>query len=307
MTQETDHFLLMGLPDSGKTTFLVALWHVVESQEVPTSLVLKQFFEGNREYIEGARDRWLRYEKVARNKTDASGPIRFSLSERGGAGDLRLTIPDLAGETFRQQFEDRAWSPAFEERVSGVAGLLLFVNAERHDEPTSIVELDDVLEHGGSLAGEVGAADDPEASGEEEDEEDEVPFAIAQCCAAVKLVDLLQFIASRAPKAPLPLVVVVSAYDALDGTRYERDPSLYLSERVALLDQYLKSNPEIFTSRVVGLSAQGTDYENQDAVAKLQTRINASDRIRVVATGSDVHHDVSEPIRWLATTSRTEG
>jgi hypothetical protein len=301
MAELPEQFMLAGLPGSGKTSFLVALWHVVESEEVPNSLVLKAFFEGDREYIQKARERWLRYEPVVRNTTDASGPIQFSLSERGGEGDLRLTIPDLAGETFRQQFLERTWSEEFEERLSGVTGLLLFINPDNVDEPLTIAEADAALATDGLESAAID--DDPEEDeygAEEEPDEDEESFALAHCCTAVKLVDLVQFLAAKVVPAPIPVAVVISAYDSLDGTPYQSDPELYMRQRVGLLDQYLRANPERFHVQAFGLSAQGADYEMATAVAELQNRINAAERIRVVTTGRADHHDASAPIRWLA-------
>ena len=36
----TERALLVGLPESGKTTFLAALWHIIASGDVNESLVL---------------------------------------------------------------------------------------------------------------------------------------------------------------------------------------------------------------------------------------------------------------------------
>ena len=50
--------LLIGLPETGKTTFLAALWQVVESDEVPGALRLEKL-HGDREHLNKIRADWL--------------------------------------------------------------------------------------------------------------------------------------------------------------------------------------------------------------------------------------------------------
>ena len=111
-TNET-RLLLLGLPKTGKTTFLAALWHVVESPEVEGSWKLIDLFEGNRDYIERRRQEWLSYREVKRTSPNGNA-INLTLKTRQSTV-ARIEVPDLSGETFRAQFEDRELSRDFAE------------------------------------------------------------------------------------------------------------------------------------------------------------------------------------------------
>src|SRR2546426_12094390 len=67
--------LMIGLPNTGKSTFLAALWHVVQQEDVPGSLVLERFPDGNREYIAALHARWLRCEPVDRTPAPLQRPL----------------------------------------------------------------------------------------------------------------------------------------------------------------------------------------------------------------------------------------
>lgn len=61
-----NHFLMIGLPQTGKTTFLAALWHVVKNlHEVPGALSLKKL-QGDQEHLNRICDNWLEFKQVAR-------------------------------------------------------------------------------------------------------------------------------------------------------------------------------------------------------------------------------------------------
>jgi hypothetical protein len=315
--------MLVGLPEAGKTTFVVALWHVASSDEVPESLTVDRFFEGDREYIQKARDRWLAYEQVGRNKNpDVQNLIRLTLRERSSdARPLQLTIPDLAGETFRQQFVERGWKRSFLQRLDETTALLLFINPNSVEEPFVIADAEAALdgwgEDGGEpeedtgdsgrgrLGGELAQLSvvSDEGTGDHLRKEEE-EFDFSDCCTAVKVVDLLQLLAEALPHRPMPLAVVVSAYDSLTGhAHYSADPSRYVRERLSLLDQYLSASPELFNSRIFGVSAQGGNYDQSLDVERLQSLETAAERIRIVTSDGFDGHDASEPLRWLAALS----
>jgi stage III sporulation protein SpoIIIAA len=49
--------LIIGLPETGKTTFLAALWHVVTSEEVNESLRLERL-HGDSKYLNEISAKW---------------------------------------------------------------------------------------------------------------------------------------------------------------------------------------------------------------------------------------------------------
>ena len=62
------NFLLIGLPSTGKTSFLAALYAIQQTQS-PTALVLKKL-DGDSGYLNKIRDAWLAFKPVGRNPID---------------------------------------------------------------------------------------------------------------------------------------------------------------------------------------------------------------------------------------------
>ena len=58
--------LMVGLPGTGKTTFLAALWHVAKSHEVPGSMRLERR-EGDQEYLNWIADEWSKCAELETN------------------------------------------------------------------------------------------------------------------------------------------------------------------------------------------------------------------------------------------------
>ena len=58
---------LIGLPEAGKTTFLAALYHVVESGEIQSSLRLEQR-HGDYRHLNTVRDQWADANPLERTK-----------------------------------------------------------------------------------------------------------------------------------------------------------------------------------------------------------------------------------------------
>src|SRR5262245_55989499 len=57
--------LMAGLPETGKTTLLAALWHVAKSHEVPGSLRLERR-EGDQEYLNRIANSWSKCAELVR-------------------------------------------------------------------------------------------------------------------------------------------------------------------------------------------------------------------------------------------------
>src|SRR5688572_12019590 len=120
MSEQIDiqQFLLcVGFPETGKTTFLAALWHTVNSGDVPSALELKTLYEGDREYLNQRTQEWLEFRTVKRTLQDHPDPILMTLRRRSDGAVLRINIPDISGETFRIHFEDRWCTKAFDDRA----------------------------------------------------------------------------------------------------------------------------------------------------------------------------------------------
>jgi hypothetical protein len=315
-----------GFRATGKTTFLVALWHTVVNNDVPGALSLERMYEGDRDYITERYNEWLAYEAVKRTQVDYDTPILMTLREQQQNRLLQLGIPDLSGETFKVQFEERRASPILVDAIRGATGVALFVNPKEVDDPTRIRDVWDavdddeppgdedgqepahplgqdrrpIAEPTGRAAREVA---EPEDGGELAAPLEANPsrgpaahFNASRCCSQVKYVDLLQQLVEHGPSKPLRCAVIVSAMDTLDDTEFKDRPEHFLRDRMSMLDQYLRANRPLYEARIYGVSAQGGKYDTAtiEALAKLGPH-----RIRVCTDGQR-DNDISRPIRWLA-------
>lgn len=267
-------FLVIGLPSMGKTTFLAALWHVVESQEVPGSLQLVRL-EGNREYVGKLRDKWIACEALGRTALGQVSLIQMKLRENGAGLEADLSLPDISGETFKTQLRERAWTVEYGELAGGVTGALVFIHPSEIVEPVRIDEA-------APLADAIGAGD---AGGGRAWSFDDIPTQ-------VQIVELLQFHRGRVPK-PFHVGIVISAWDLVSGQG--KSPNEWLEATLPLLGQFLRSNAESLPAKVFGVSAQGGAL---DAADVLLAKNRPSERIKVL-DGASESSDITKPITWL--------
>lgn len=271
--------LMLGLPDTGKTTFLAALWHVVEANDVDGALRLQRL-HGDRSHLNSLRDDWLKCQRLPRTPIASYESVSLLLEDPEGSLIGEVIVPDLSGEVFNTVWSDRTWPNALDEVIRSLSALLIFINPETLREPAWIDEAQPAVE----LLGEhdEGEALEPRA------------WEPVQVCDQVKLVDNLQLIQERREEVGrMGLALVVSAWDVVD----QATPSEWVQLRVPLLWQYLQSNEDDFRVQTYGISAQGgplTDCE------KLLSITPPSHRI-MVRSLSETTNDISAPVRWVLT------
>ncbi len=273
--------LMMGLPGTGKTTFLAALWHVLKSGEVPGSLLMERR-EGEFEYLNRIADQWSRCAELERTPSGGQMGVSILLREPAGGSLAKLAIPDMSGELFAAQWETREYTREFADLVASAGGCLLFIHPGTLAETAWIVEANAVYD---GWAGGGGAIDGPGQ---------EPPVATAwsprSAPTQVQLVELLQFLAEVASRR-LRVALVVSAWDLVGAA----SPADWVRDRLPLLWQYVKANPALFEAAFIGVSAQGG--RTADAAALLE-HATASSRIIVRAEGAG-ENDITHPIRWV--------
>ena len=92
-------YLLMGLPATGKTTFLAALWYLVQDSEAKSTLMLDHVV-GDVRHLNDIREHWLKCTPVPRTPTASELLLSMFLKERESGQALTLHVPDLVGELF---------------------------------------------------------------------------------------------------------------------------------------------------------------------------------------------------------------
>src|ERR1700733_7707393 len=199
----------IGLPEAGKTTFLAALWHVTEREEVPGSLRLEKISE-NAKHLNSIKNDWLSFKRVVRTVPGQEQSAMLWL--RGESGVIgEVVFPDLSGESFQGAWEERHWSKEYNQLIADAGSMLLFVHPGTLREPYTIAEMQKMAEaafpeENSETVTENGEEDDKQAP--ETAEEWDPEKAPTQ----VQLVELLQF-ADQRIKAdrPVRVAVIISA------------------------------------------------------------------------------------------------
>lgn len=296
-------FVIIGLPASGKTTFLAALWHLVEAGEADCRLKLASY-EGDLAYLNRIAEAWRTFKPVPRTSQVGDADVSIELVD-GKTGDTASAFfLDLAGETFDTQVESRRCRPELIERIADDDGILLFVSADVKGSNRSIVEFNAMMPPDDAPSGAEGEAE-PEPDGPAT-EEDAGKVSVAAGAAAewepkllppqVRLVQLLSDLL-RAPFAPRRrrLAVLVSAWDLVAGIGLK--PTEWLAAEMPLVDQFLRTNADAFDHQVYGVSAQGLSLGDEAAI-DVAAKLVPSRRIQIVGEEGE-NHDLTSPLVWL--------
>ncbi|QQO19093.1 hypothetical protein JJB98_03780 [Bradyrhizobium diazoefficiens] len=291
MTEKTEgSVVICGLPASGKTTFLAALWFVVFDRRDPNARLKFDSLVGlDHSHLNAIMRRWLEAKEQIHTEV-ASGKI-VSMNLNDGAGrKVRMTFPDLSGESYQQMWETRECDHQLAELLRGCDGILLFVHADKIKRPIGVAE---TTQYAAGLEGGAGAAGTPKE------------WHPKDAPTAVQLVEMLQMLRCDVLRAPASrLAVVLSAWDKVEEENVT--PEQYLASELPLLDQYLRNGVDRWDVRVYGLSAQGGDFESDEAkgdadrnerVAMVRALDDASERIRLMTP--ELSRDLTEPVAWL--------
>lgn len=268
--------LIVGMPNSGKSTFIAALRHQLVANEVETSLILNGL-AAEEEHLNRLEQEWLNLQPVQRTKPSTEGWVELNIKDRNSGTQSSLLIPDLRGEAFEQPACTGQCPKDLYDELTNSDGLLLFTNADKPDDCLLIDDLHDLLPPG----------QNPIQS---------TPFRAEHMPEEVKVVELLQTI-NRSPQYSRnrKLAIIVSAWDVVSHQSENVVPATWFAINRPMLSQFLATNLDNWTVRVYGVSAQGGRLpEDQDKLAN----IIPSERIKVFGYGASLH-DLSAPLRWL--------
>lgn len=277
--------VIIGLPESGKTTLLAAIWHMVREAGSVTALRFDGLSQGNYEHLSGLAKRWRAGKRQQRTQTSGTKVVSMRLRTKQGRS-VEVSFPDVPGEDFSGMWEKREVDEVMVGTLKSPS-VVLTVNGDTIRFPAWIVEQMEIAKGAG-----LGL-----------DETDTVDWSPHLAPTQVQVVELLQFLMTgELFIGPRRLAVLISAWDEVEGDGL--DPEEVLATKLPLLDQYLRNGRDPWTWHVWGVSAQGGVYEDQDknehldATEALRELNRPSDRIKVV-DGKSVSTDITLPLDWL--------
>lgn len=304
---------VVGLPGSGKTTFLAALWELVQEIRVEKVLRFHSIGDADHSYLRQIVRVWRSAREQARTFFAGLSEVRMRLQDSSGRV-VNVLIPDAPGEEFRSMWEERGIGIDLGHTL-GRGSILLLLNGNKIKAPAWITEREALRKAADAKAkatDEKGKVTRPRKAAPVPKEWDP-RFAPTQ----VPLIELLQQV-SHEPigERDRRLVIMISAWDKVEGELLS--PAAFLAAKLPMLDQYLAAGRDCWEFRVYGVSAQGGEYDENDEnregegdqkAAKLKLKkgrdaqrllniVIPSDRIRLIHDGQE-SNDLTEPLRWL--------
>jgi len=291
----SDQCMFIGLPGSGKSSFIGALWHVVESNEIISSYSISSQPE-DREYLNMLRAAFLSCTPPERTKIEFPKTVELAFKNTETGQTTNFIFPDLSGETYSNQFSYRKLSEKYVDDLSLSNGIILFVNPHNLRKPNLITDADPMLAI-------LGGQDNCEKQSVQKDIDNsadnlqqwKTEFSQTQ----VVLVDLLQMVQKQI-KLPCRISIIISAWDLILNLREQNsdvNPKVWLKINLPLLAQYLEANSEDFIYNIFGVSAQGGNYIDEEKEL-MQEIIIPSERIKVQDENS-INNDITLPIKWI--------
>jgi Double-GTPase 1 len=269
--------LMSGVAESGKTTFLAALWELMNSGEATTAALQLREDPADRQYFFEIGQEWLNFKELGHSNIAAPTHTEMALRDRAGR-EFELRIPDIVGERFAEAWEGKDWPAQVTEIARASDALLLFLHGGHVTPPIR-------LPPGEAISG---AQSEGTAEALPEWDPRKAPTQ-------TMLADLLEGV--RDLCGLLPTVVIVSAWDQITE-RVQVTPEAWLQLNLPLLWQMLEGYAQQSPYTVFGVSAQGGDVSDPKERARLAAVKPTHDRI-IVQHGEMVSSDISAPISWL--------
>lgn len=289
--------LIAGLPYAGKSTYLGALWYVVNNAANKDAFALKASESNPPEDVEqlaALSRRWMRVEDMERTSTDVPNNICFNLTPKGGGEDFELYVPDFKGESVHQIITGNQ-PKELDEWCNSSDTLLYMMNEIRPDR----------------------FADDYYQDEDEVDKAEELPKVSAvpdfdpkrmPICAQNMLV--LRYLTTL--NAFSKVVICLTAWDKVMSDNADITPEEYVREESPALYNFIKYHCP--NAVFYGLSAQGEEYEYENyeengeklkrvteaCRKKLQDATRKGERAFVVEVGKKIkNYDITLPVAEL--------
>lgn len=275
--------MIAGLPGSGKSTYIGALWyclrHSVKDRR-PKLIADNNNLPDDISVLNRLGDAYKAMKLINRTNSNENESVQINLIDVETEKSIQVEVPDFLGETFRDLVELKE-SELLNEWVDKAESLVYFIS------DVSVGEFED----------DEGPEDDEAGA----PAKDIPPFNITSISSAAMNIMVLKNLLAK--KKFKKIVIVLSLWDKMtdNGTK-PKNPEDYLEENSPALYHFIVSN--IQNVSIIGLSAQGREYpkddEEQYAAIKKEVRQQTNNgRRSFVEDGSEIIYDLSIPLYLL--------
>lgn len=283
---------MVGMPESGKTTFLAALWHVVNDRAANTALRFSRLLTDDVAYLNEITRVWRSTKKQEHTKAGSAHVVRMNLKDNA-QNEVALTFPDVSGESFQGMWERRECDTALADMLKEATSILFFVHADRIKEPVWKSDVNDLVAQVKKREGEQEATGGASPNESQQARAWEPTDAPTQ----VQVVELLQFLIDNSFGSHLKrLAIVLSAWDMAKAEQVS--PIMFLKRAMPLVHQYLTNSVLPYEWTIYGISAQGGDFGSAKDIARLRKLDDPSLWIEV-AMDTGTRNDLTIPLIWL--------
>ncbi len=286
--------LIAGLPDAGKSTYLGALWYIINNDVNKDKMSLKVSANNppeNLEQLSILSNRWLKVEDMDRTSTDVPSNISFNLVPQSGGEDFTLEVPDFRGESIRQIITQNQ-PKEFDEWCDRADTMLYMMS---NIAPSL-------------FADDYQTDDDEEEMGEKKTAEPE--FEVKKMSAAAQNMLILRYLAET--KKYKKVVICLTAWDKVMAAHPDKTPEEYVKEVSPALYNLIRYYYEDHVT-FYGLSAQGAEYAYEEVTGsdgQEQKRVKEAFRKRLreatrkgerafVVVDKEKNADITMPIAEL--------
>jgi hypothetical protein len=214
--------IVLGMPSSGKTTYIAAMRHVLLSDETPTLLAMDKM-SADEKHLNILQSHWLGLSPFQRTREKSESWVTLHVVNRLSKVGAQVEIPDLRGEIFERPAAFGTCQRQIAEALAEADGILLFTNAEKADDDLMISDYGDADDVDAGIDqssdASVGVSEQPDGATAVESR-GRARFRPDRMPEEAKLVELLQF-ANRRPRVRRRrrLSVIVSADVLLEVLR----------------------------------------------------------------------------------------
>lgn len=271
--------MIMGLPSSGKTTFLGALGYMLQSDR---EFALRLLDANDMAYIDSISEKWVSCEKIPHTNEKVHEEITLELERRDGS-NFELILPDQAGEAFQEITFSSEKNKAIQKSVKESQKLFLFIAVFRIHPEKTLAEMKEKYRKDRCKSEDKGS--------KEQGTKKKAKMPEFKMSEQAQHIELLQTVL-LAKKEVYDLSVILSAWDMMGDKK--RKPEEVLKDKMPLLWQFLVSHRDRWDIHYWGISAQGGRIEGNKNDKDRLLEMECEDRIMVVDSEGKQSNDITQ-------------